>query len=328
MERAITEILFMVSQGKELKVALYTVLSKYTMTSNDNALMVMERSWEEDLMLYLKRKAIEGKSENTLDNYRYLLRSFFETINKPVKDITADDIQLYIMYKKNVNGSSSKYLCDIRTKLNGFFLWAWKNKIIDCNPMEAVAQIKVYEKHIDSYSEEELERMRRVCDEGRNKVRDRAMFELLDSSGIRCDELIKLNICDLDLDEREGVIYHGKGNKKRKFLFSKVAAMYLKEYLKTYNGVDGALFVSSRTKRRFADDSAIESLVSSWGKRSGVLNARPHRFRHTFITRCIDKGISMEDTRILAGHKDVSTTAKYYDDNFRRVKLEHTRLCA
>ena len=328
MERAITEILYMVSQGKTLEVALYTVLSNYTMTRNDNAVMVVNHSWEEDLMMYLKRKTIEGASRKTLENYKYVIQCVLETINKPTKEITSDDLQLYIMYKKNVSGSSEKYLLDIRTKLNGFFAWACKTKVIDFNPMDAVAHIKVHEKHIKAFNEEELERMRCACDVSRHKKRDRAMLELMDSSGIRCNELVNLNIDDIDLDERKGIIHNGKGGKERTFLFSKVAALYLREYLKDYDGKDGALFVSSVSKCRFKDDSSVEAIVRQWGIKGGVKDAKPHRFRHTFITRCINKGISMEDTRVLAGHENVSTTAKYYDNNHERIKTEHDRLCA
>lgn len=328
MERAITEIMYMVSQGKDLEIALHTILSKYTMTRNDKALMVIEHSWEEDLMLYKKRKLMEGKSIGTIKNYVYLIECFFQTVNKPIKDVTPDDIQLYLMYKRNVENNTDKYVMDIRTKLNGFFGWAWKSNLIDSNPVLCVPQIKVQKKHVESYTNEEVERMRRVCERGRNPIRDRAIFELLYSSGMRCDELISLDINDIDINRKEGVIRHGKGNKKRKFLFSDVAAMYIREYLKTYDGLDGALFVSSRSKRRMKDDSSLETIVKKWGKDGGVLNAFPHRFRHTFITRCIDIGMNIEDVRFLVGHEDIKTTKGYYDDNFSRIKTEHTRLCA
>ena len=98
--------------------------------------------------------------------------------------------------------------------------------------------------------------------------------------------------------------------------------------MKNYDGKDGALFVSSKSKCRFKDDSSVEAIVRQWGIKGGVKDAKPHRFRHTFITRCINKGISMEDTRVLAGHENVSTTAKYYDNNHERIKTEHDRLCA
>ena len=104
--------------------------------------------------------------------------------------------------------------------------------------------------------------------------------------------------------------------------------MYIKEYLNDYKGVDGALFVSEKSHRRFRDDSSVETIVKKWGELAGVPNAKPHRFRHTFITRCIDKGISIEDTRQLVGHENIGTTEGYYDHNQSRVKAEHDRLCA
>jgi site-specific recombinase XerD len=328
MEKAITEILFMVSQGKDLEVALHTVLSRYTMESKENALVVQEDSWQEDLMFYLKRKILEGKSKGSIENYKYVITCFFQFVNKAVRDVTADDIQLYLSYKKNVNGSSDKYLCSIRTVLNGFFVWCIKNHVIEHNPIDAVPLVKVRKKHVKGYTEEELERLRIACSKGRNRKRDRAILELLDSSGMRCNELIQLDIADIDLDAREGIIHHGKGDKERVFFFSKVAAMYIKEYLNDYNGVDGALFVSEKSHRRFRDDSSVETIVKKWGDLAGVPNAKPHRFRHTFITRCIDKGISIEDTRQLVGHENIGTTEGYYDHNQSRVKAEHDRLCA
>ena len=328
MEKAITEILYMVSLGKDLEVALHTVLSRYTMECNDYALMVREESWREDLATYMKRKLIEGRSSKSVKNYQFIITCAMDHINKPTDQVTADDIQMYLLYKKNVDGNSDKYVSNIRQVLNGFFEWARKGGIIKSNPVDGVAQIKVRKKHVKAFSEEELERMRIACDKGRNHVRDRAILELLDSSGIRCNELIHLNVEDIDLNAREGIIYHGKGDKERTFYFSKVAAMYIRSYLEQYNGTDGALFVSERTKQRFHDDSAIEQIVKNWGKAAGVSGAKPHRFRHTFITRCIDKGISVQDTKILAGHESVETTMGYYDDNHSKVKEEHNRLCA
>lgn len=328
MQQAITEILFMVREGRDLEVALHTVLSKYTLTRNEFSLMALDQSWKFDLENYMKRKALDGTSIKSMKNYKFLLSSTLESINKPVPEITTEDIQLYLAYMKNIKGSSDKYLKGIRTVLNGFFVWAVKNKRAEWNPVDGVAQVKVRERHVAAYTEEEVERMRRVCEDGRNSVRDRAILELLYSSGIRCDELINLNIEDINLATMEGIVRHGKGDKERIFYFSNVAAMYLKEYMATRGECSGPLFISYRTKERIKGDSAIEHLVKSWGDKGGVPGATPHRFRHTFITRCIDKGISVEDTRVLAGHEKIDTTMKYYDDNKTRVKAEHKRLCA
>lgn len=328
MERAITEILYLVSIGKDLEVALYTVLSKYSMESNDHALVVREDSWRDDLADYLKRKLVEGRSPKSIKNYQFVITCALETINKPTDQVTTDDIQMYLLYKKNVDGCTDKYIRDLRTKINGFFEWAKRMDIIKVNPVDGVAQVKVRKKHVNGFTEEELERMRVACDKGRNAKRDRAMLELLDSSGMRCNELIQLDIADIDLDAREGIIHHGKGDKERVFFFSKVAAMYLKEYLKTYDGLDGALFVSSKSHRRFKNDSSVEIIVKKWGEDAGILNAHPHRFRHTFITRCINKGISIQDTKLMVGHECINTTANYYDESREKVKAEHSRLCA
>ena len=328
MEKAITEILYLVSIGRDLEVALHTVLSKYTMECNDHALMVREDSWRDDLATYMKRKLIEGRSPNSIKNYQFVITCAMEAINKPTDQVTAEDVQMYILYKKNVCGCTDKYAQDIRTKLNGFFEWARKSGIIKLNPVDGVAQVKVRKKHVNGYTEEELERLRIACSKGRNRKRDRAILELLDSSGMRCNELIQLDIADIDLDAREGIIRHGKGDKERVFFFSKVAAMYIKEYLKDYKGVDGALFVSEKSHRRFKDDSSVETIVKKWGDLAGVPNAKPHRFRHTFITRCINKGISVENTKLLAGHETIDTTMGYYDENRSKVKAEHNRLCA
>lgn len=328
MQQAITEILFMVREGQDLEVALHTVLSKYTLTRNEFSLMALDQSWKFDLENYMKRKALDGTSIKSMKNYKFVIGSMLNSINKPIPDITTEDIQLYLAYMKNIKGSSDKYLKGIRTVLNGFFTWAVKNKRIEWNPIDGVAQVKVRERHVPAYTEEEVERMRRACADGRNSIRDRAILELLYSSGIRCDELIQLDISDINLATMEGIVRHGKGDKERIFYFSHVAAMYLKEYLTTRGDTYGPLFVSYRTKERIKGDSTIEHLVKTWGDKGGVQGATPHRFRHTFITRCIDKGISVEDTRVLAGHENIDTTMRYYDDNKTRVKAEHKRLCA
>ena len=210
MEKAITEILYLVSMGRDLEVALHTVLSRYTLTSNEHALMCREESWREDLAAFIRRKLIEGRGTKSVQNYRYIITCAMESFNKPTAEVTAEDVQLYLLYKKNVCGCSDKYVHDIRTKLNIFFDWARKSDIIRINPVDGVAQVKVRKKHVKAFTDEEVERMRRACESGRNRTRDRAMFELLLSSGMRCAELIALDISDLNLAEREGTIRHGK----------------------------------------------------------------------------------------------------------------------
>lgn len=326
MERVISEILYLErTQNLPLETILHTVLSKYNITPKKNELITADDSWHTEVMDYLKRQTIKGLRPKTIEQYKDILVRAFESIGKPVREITASDILLYLAYLKNMRGTSARYMNGIRVVLNGFFSWCFKSKITDTNPVDGVDRIKYVKHKVKPFTEEEVEKLRVSCEKTRYPIRNRAIIELLYSSGLRCSEVVKLDINDVDLENNEGFVRDGKGGKQGDFLFSDIASFYMKKYLETRTDNNPAMFIS-RNGDRFKDDSGIEYIFSNLGEIAGVKGVRPHRFRHTFIQRLIDKGMSIQDVMYAVRHANISTTEGYYMENKRRTKDTYTRL--
>ena len=329
MNELISQILALYEHsGQSLQSVLLSVLSNYNFSKKKDELCTSDSSWQQIVYAYLKKLYIHGLSQGTLSNYKCLLTNMFRVVGKPVDKVTSEDFEAYLAYKKNVGGCGPNYLEDIRRVINKFYNWCWKERYINYNPLDLIDHIRVPKKKVHSYSECELERMRISCDQTRYPIRNRAIVELLDSSGIRAHELLSLNIGDIDLNMCTGLVRKGKGAKERKIRFSKVAAYYIQQYLNGRNSLKSSdpLFIS-HTGSRFADSTSVGCLIKSIAKIGGVEDAKPHRFRHTFITRCINRGMRIEDVQNLVGHENIETTKIYYDENIQKADEAYNRIC-
>ena len=118
-------------QGKELrdlKEALYSVLSDYDISEKSTELQKIDRSWEEELGTFLVRKKVEGRSERTIELYSLHLRRMLKYLNKPVNEITESDLFLYISMYREKRHVSGAYLDNIRLVFSSFFSWIYQQK--------------------------------------------------------------------------------------------------------------------------------------------------------------------------------------------------------
>jgi integrase/recombinase XerC len=138
-------------------------------------------------------------------------------------------------------------------------------------------------------------------------IRNRAIVELLYSSGLRVGELVALNIQDINLRERFVYVLHGKGDKDRIVPLGRPAAAALKRYLRIRRE-DQALFTDKDGQRITA--RAVQMFVHKRAQALG-LRATPHTLRHTFATHLLEGGMDLRCIQELLGHADISTTAIY-----------------
>jgi len=152
-------------------------------------------------------------------------------------------------------------------------------------------------------------------------ARDRAMLELLYSTGMRVSELVAGNMANLDFDS-EMVRVRGKGNRERIIPIGKPAINALREYfvqrdvqLKTRllqgKKFDGeAVFLNSRGSR--ITTRSVERLIAAYGRKAGIDKpVTPHVLRHSFATHLLEMGADMRSVQELLGHASLSTTQKY-----------------
>lgn len=141
---------------------------------------------------------------------------------------------------------------------------------------------------------------------------------------MRIGELVRLDITDVDLHERECVVT-GKGNKQRPVYFDARAKLHLSEYLESRNDSNHALFVSLDSTAKRVTVGGMELRLRKLGKKAGISRVHPHKLRRTLATHAIDKGMPIEQVQKLLGHAKIDTTMHYAMVNQNNVKASHRR---
>ena len=325
MERKIMEVLRRMqtvigeTQLNELKNVLNMVFAGCEMAENTD-LQVVDRSWMGDMDDFLMSKALEGKSPETINRYRYELNRLLSYVNKGVEDILPGDISGYMRMYKKIRQVSNQTLKNVRTVYSSFFAWLRDRDRIRKNPMILVEDIKAEQIIKKPFTDEEREKMLRVC----TSLRDKAMLEFLYSTAVRVSEFIRLNRDDIRFGNKTLIVY-GKGGKERRVYLNERTNMYLKEYMQSRTDDNPALFVGIRIPHGRMTKAGVEDAIRRIGKKAGVQKAHPHRFRRTSITNALNRGMPMQEAMIFAGHAKPETTMRYCTVDHESVQYHHKK---
>lgn len=297
-----------------------------TLTIELERVELIERTTEvstlrEDPEMILKRfvatKRIEGKAESTLKRYLYELRQLLDFLNKPLADITTNDLRFYLSYRrqnKKLKQLSNRTLDGMRRIYSSFFGWLAAEKIIMHDPTKALQAIKYKKTVRKPFTQVELQKLREACD----SLRDLALIDWLYATGCRVSEVVNTDIVDVDFDALECIVT-GKGNKERRVYMTPVCAMHIKQYLNSRTDLSPALFVGKGTDR--LSKASIESILTKLGKAAGVENVHPHRFRRTLGSELYARGMPILDIAQILGHEDIGTTQIYCYVDPKAVKI-------
>lgn len=304
-------------QAVELEKVLDLVLSKYL----DEEQVVDDVISNDSLLLkFLEAKRIEGCSERTLSYYQKTIKRLFSEVPLTVMQIETEDLRSYLT-KYQQQGNLSRVTVDnVRRILSSFFSWLEDEEYLIKSPIRRIHKVKTVSSIKETYSDEELEKMRDSCDE----KRDLALIDLLSSTGMRVGELVLLNRSDIDFNERECKVF-GKGNKERIVYFDARTKIHLQDYLHSRIDGDEALFVSLKKPFTRLTIGGVESRVRQIGKSLQIKKVHPHKFRRTLATKAIDKGMPIEQLQRLLGHKRIDTTLQYAMVKQSNVKLAHKK---
>ena len=325
MERKIMEVLrrmqTVISEEQlgELKNVLNMVFAGCELQENTD-LRVVDGSWRDDMEDFLMSKALGGLAVDTVDRYRYELTRMLSYVNKAVKEITEGDVSGYLRAYKRLRKVCNQTLKNVRSVFSTFFSWLRDRGRIIKNPMALVENIKVEKKIRKPFSDTEREKMFRSC----TNLRDMAMLEFLYSTAVRVSELTRLNRDDIRFGTRDLIVY-GKGGKERRVYLNERTHMYLKEYLQSRTDDNPALFVGVRAPFRRLTKAGVEDAVRRIGRRAGVKNAHPHRFRRTSITNALNRGMPLHEARDMAGHVKADTTLMYSETDQEAVQYHHKK---
>lgn len=278
----------------------------------------------EMIKAFVASKKISGRADSTIRQYIAEIQTFRDFVKKSFPDVTTMDLRRYLGVAKEYRKNKMTTIKNKIRYLNSFYSFLHSEGVIDRNPISQLETPKIEHTFEKPFSASDLAAIRKAC----GNPRDLAIIEVLYATGLRVSELCSLNVGDIDFHKREFTVT-GKGNKKRIVYISEHAAYYLNDYLQWRMGrekteiqglVETPLFSTlSRPYARISKRS-IETLCKKLGDAAGVSGTHPHRFRRTFATDMLKRGMKLEELAKLMGHSKIETTMIYCEviqDNVR-----------
>lgn len=318
---------FTAHQVENISTIALLALEKYDVTPR-TALVVYDESNENFIKKFFVAKISNGLSPRSLQYYKTILSTVFRKLNRNIKDVTADDIRIYLA-KRKLENVCGRTLDNERRVLSSFFTFLRDEDLIDTNPMKKIPKIKAKKQVKKALTEDELELLRCKA----RGLRDKAIIEFLYSTGCRVSEMCALNRDDLNLQNGE-VFVTGKGDKERKVYMSVRCRYAIKVYLDERTDKCEALFVGCpsvypKHERHLhmtrIGVGRIEEMLRTLGRKCGIENVHPHRFRRTCATLALNRGMPLEQVKQMLGHEQISTTLIYTEQNTEQLKQSHEK---
>ncbi len=273
------------------------------------------------LKFFIATKKIAGLSDKSLKTYLYHINKFLTTCQVDIRDIDVNTIRKYIWYLES--NTSNSYADDARRILNVFFSFCEDEEIIQKNPCKKIDKIKQLKTMKIPYSDTEVELIKEAC----ITPREKALVSFLLSTGCRRDEVRQVKLSDINLNDRS-VLIHGKGGKDRYVYISARCELCIRNYIESRQGNSKYLFCSSKQPYGRLTNAGLDHIIRAIGDRSTVPNVHLHRFRRWFATYMANKGVPIQDLKVMMGHEKLDTTNDYYiQQNLERIKLTHKNNC-
>jgi len=296
------------------------ILYDYDVTEKETSLALIG-NMDHLIMLYLATKKTEGLSDNTLVQYKQQLVRFSRQIVKNAEDVSANDIRIYLAQRsKDVKNTT---LATITDTIRGFFNWLEAEDYIGKSPMRKVKSVKTEKRIRQALTKEELEILRTGC----KTIRQKALLELIYSTGCRLDEISNIKTNDIDWQRLQLKVI-GKGNKERVVYINAAAQIHLKAYLKERSDEEPWLFVTERKPHGQLGRRSIEKEIKKIMEQSGIKrNVYPHLIRHTTATHLLNAGMEVTALQEILGHSSLDTTMIY--GRVSNANVEHAfRRCS
>lgn len=278
---------------------------------------------EKVMEAFLTTRSLEGLLENSINQYRYVIKKFFASVNMDYRDVNDSVMKNYLaqcsktMKKITVN--------NIRRVLNLFYDWLVDQGYYSGkNPCRVIKNIK-YEKRIKTpLTDLEIVKIRDGCE---NK-REVALVDLLLSTGIRREEASNIMIKDIDFVTDRIKIF-GKGAKERIVYLSTRCKQHLLEYLEDRPYESPYLFCNEKGQHNKISKEGICYIMRTIGKRIKVDKCQVHRIRKWFATDLSKKGCDLVYIQQMLGHESIETTKTYYVSVEQNMtQSEHSRYVA
>ena len=263
-------------------------------------------------------------SGHTLANYSRAVSVLF-TLKEgtALRDLDAQQIRRFVA-RLHATGLSGRTLALTLSAWRGLYRWLARHRGFAANPVQGVRAPKSPRHLPKALSVEQAQQLlESPAAEAPEAVRDRAMFELLYSSGLRLAELVALDADDGRLDLKQGeVTVTGKGAKTRTVPVGGRAREALRDWLKTRAllaaSQERALFVGARGRRIAA--GTVQGRLRAWAKRQGLgASVHPHMLRHSFASHVLQSSQDLRAVQEMLGHASISSTQVYTHLDFQAL---------
>jgi len=292
----------------------------------------MTKSWEQAIDGYMRELGTRGVSHNTLRAYRAdlgELAGWASERDRAPATLAYRDLRAYAAALSDrglARSSTARKLTAIRS-FHDHLVRAGKAAQ---NPAELLPTPKAHSKLPRVLGPDEVAKLLdRIPATTPLEVRDRAIFELTYSCGLRAEEVVNLDVGSVDFDS-ESVRVHGKGSKTRIVPIGEPAQRALERYVERARPAlaggssESALFLSRRGRRLSTSD--VRRRLALWVREAAVAgHISPHTLRHSFATHLLEGGADLRSIQELLGHSSVSTTQVYTRVEPSRLRREYAR---
>ncbi len=278
-----------------------------------------------DFVEYLEVEG--GRMPRTAENYTFYLERFVEFAGEDLlpSQISPELLRKYRLWLNRYRSADGEELAMITQSyhliaLRGFLKYFTRRDIPSMSP-DKIELPKVHRKQVTFLHYDEVTRLLEQVDIGDEAgLRDRAILELLFSSGLRVSELVNLNRDHINTKRREFMV-RGKGQKDRPVFISQTAADHVEEYLAARHDSLTPLFLSYSRNVAAPDTSgdfrrlsarSIQRMISKYARMAGITkHVSPHTMRHSFATDLLMNGADLRSVQSMLGHSNISTTQIY-----------------
>jgi site-specific recombinase XerD len=286
---------------------------------------------------YIEHLEVEGgRSAKTAENYKLYLERFVEFSNDiTVGKITSEIVRKYRLWLNRYKNDQEDELATITQSyhliaLRGFLGYLSRRDIASLSP-EKIELPKVSRKQVTFLHYDEVARVLDIIPlDDEVGLRDRAIIELLFSSGLRVSELVNLNRDHINTKRREFMV-RGKGQKDRPIFIGEAAAVRVNDYLATRIDNLPPLFLSYSRNNTVSNSGdyrrltarSIQRIITKYARLAGITkHVSPHTMRHSFATDLLMNGADIRSVQSMLGHSNISTTQVYThvtDEHLREV---------
>ena len=284
-------------------------------------------------------EVVRHLSPNTISSYRRDLDSFFTFLkekNDSWEEVQDHQVRGFVAQERR-RGLSARSIQRALSSIRSFFNYLLDEEVVETNPAANISSPKSAQLLPKALDTDLVKRLLDFKPQGDIEIRDKAMVELLYSSGLRLSELCGLNIESISIKERSCRVV-GKGNKTRDLPVGEKAIQSLRDWLLVRENISSdankALFLNKNGKR--ISTRSVQLRLERLSKKRGLPMVNPHMLRHSFASHILESSGDLRAVQEMLGHSDIGTTqiytkldfqhlSKVYDDAHPRAKSRKSK---